>query len=300
MRAAVIDIGTNSVKLTVADVADDVTIVDEDSKITRLGKDVDSAKKLNADAMSKTIKAIHAFVERAQENGAAKIMTVGTSALRDASNGSQFIADVKSACGLDVEIISGSREASLSYTAVVSDSAMVTDAQARVLIFDIGGGSTELNYGTSGKLVKHVSLNIGAVRLTERHIPSDPPTAAEIKAATDDAAKEIHGFVDQIGPISAVCGVGGTAVTLAAVVHGTSNVHGKTVTAEALAQCLEKLSAMPVAERRKVEFLEPERADIIIAGGAILRSLLTEANADSYRVSVRGMRYGLMLEMRSA
>jgi exopolyphosphatase/guanosine-5'-triphosphate,3'-diphosphate pyrophosphatase len=226
-------------------------------------------------------------------------MTVGTSALRDASNGSQFIADVKSACGLDVEIISGDREASLSYKAVVTDPAMVTDRQESVLIFDIGGGSTELSYGKSAKLVKHISLNIGAVRLAERHIPSDPPNVAEIKAASDDAAKEIHGFVDQVGSISAVCGVGGTAVTLAAIVLSTRDVHGKTVTAEALAQCLERLSAIPLAERQKVEFLEPERADIIIAGGTILRAVLAEADADLYRVSVRGMRYGLMLEMLS-
>ena len=295
-RASVIDIGTNSVKLTIADLGDNITVVREDSKITRLGKNVDSNGRLNPEAIQKTLLAIQDFVNVSKYDGASSIVLAGTSALRDAANGNELVDAVQSTCGLDIEIISGDREATLAFTAISGDPCIVNDPSIPVAVFDIGGGSTELVWGIGSELKDHVSINIGAVRLTERHFKTDPPTDAEFSIAAGDGADAVRSFFAGKSATSSVCGVGGTAATFAALEYSSKDVHGKEVTVDSLRKSLQRLRSMPLSERRTLPFLEPERADIIIAGGAILIGLMGVLNASSYRVSLRGMRYGLLLE----
>ncbi len=300
MKTAVIDIGTNSVKLTVADVSDDIHIVDEESRITRLGKNVDANGKLNPESIKETLGAIIEFADKARSGGAQRIVAAGTSALRDASNGHELLDEVKKQRGLEVEIISGEREASLSFKAVVGDPIIGQKSADNLLVFDIGGGSTELNLGSFGKLAAHVSLNIGAVRLTERHLHADPPTDQEFDAALSDARKSINSFVGNIVGKPLVCGVGGTASTIAAMALSSKDVHGKSVSLTQVEDRVCYLRTLSLAERKNVQFLDPGRADIIIAGGAILISILKEVKVDAFIVSLRGMRYGLLLEHKTS
>jgi exopolyphosphatase/guanosine-5'-triphosphate,3'-diphosphate pyrophosphatase len=286
--------------LTICDLDGQVTIVQEGSKITRLGKDVDSEGTLSPEAMQRTADAIGTFITTARSSGAVSIVLAGTSALRDAKNGHELVGDVKAKYGLDIEIITGTREASLAFRAIVGDPSIAADPSASIAVFDIGGGSTELVWGLAGELKDNVSLNIGAVRLTERHFHGDPPTTQEFNEASVDGAAEVKQFFSGKPKIDLVCGVGGTASTFAAIIHGTKDVHGKVVNTRALETCVERLRLMPLAQRKEVAFLEPERADIIVAGGAILLGLLHQLAAPSYRVSLRGMRYGLVLEQKAA
>jgi exopolyphosphatase/guanosine-5'-triphosphate,3'-diphosphate pyrophosphatase len=297
-RAAVIDIGTNSVKLTVAEIDDEVRIVNEDTRLTRLGKGVDESGRLNPDAIKKTLEAVVALNTVARQAGASSVVAAGTSALRDAVNGRDLIDAVKAECGLEIEIISGKREASLAFAAVTGDATVVKNPESSVLVFDIGGGSTELVWGVDGSLKENVSLNIGAVRLTERHFYADPPTDEEYAAASNDGAGAVYSFISGKEPVPQVCGVGGTATTFAALVHSTKDIHGKTVELHDIERCVGRLRSMKLADRKALEYLEPERADIIIAGGAILLGILKDSKALFYTVSVRGMRFGLLLEQR--
>jgi exopolyphosphatase/guanosine-5'-triphosphate,3'-diphosphate pyrophosphatase len=300
-RVAVIDIGTNSVKVTVADLADAVVIVKEASQVTRLGRNVDVEGKLSAEAIQTTLLAIQSFVATARSLGAVSIVAAGTSALRDASNGGELLSAVKSTCGIDIEIITGNREASLAFKAVVGDPAVVGANPSNVLVFDIGGGSTEMVWGSADGIVRdNVSLNIGAVRLTERHLHTDPPTDAEYAAASRDGAASVEAFLSGKGNPSVVCGVGGTATTLAAIVLSSSDVQAKEVSVTDLDATVTRLRALTLEQRRSVPFLQPERADIIVAGAAILQEILKQANAASYKASLRGMRYGLLLEQRDS
>jgi exopolyphosphatase / guanosine-5'-triphosphate,3'-diphosphate pyrophosphatase len=299
--AAVIDIGTNSVKLTVAELTDPAKILKEESRVTRLGKDVDRDGKLSGDAMARTFSAIQELVTAAKALGATKIVGAGTSALRDASNGQEFIGSIRQSIGIEVLIIAGEREADLAFRAVTSDTLMLGgQANSVLLVFDIGGGSTELIVGMDRTPTQHTSLNIGAVRLTERHLHSDPPTYAEFEHAVDDARRQIQSFQTDTSAIASVCGVGGTATTLAALILNSKDVHGRVIPASDVERTVENLREMTLDVRKKVPLLEPERADIIVGGGAILLTLLEEFHCREFRVSKRGMRYGLLLEQRNA
>jgi len=296
-RVAAIDVGTNSVKLAIADVAGDVDLIREDSQITRLGQGVDETGSLRGDAMERTLTVVQRFAEQALSAGAISTAIVGTSALRDARNGADFIAGVTARTGLVLEIISGDREAQLAQTAVSSDPALDLDPAARLVVFDIGGGSTEVTIGRGSKVDFHGSFNIGAVRLTERTLPSDPPGAAELCAAMDQVAAIFDKLEAPAGPLAGV-GIGGTVVNAAAVAAGgREGIHGTNLLAQQIAHVLDRLAAVPVEIRRGVPGLEPARADVIVAGVVILASLMTKLNLPNVRVSTRGLRYGLLVEM---
>jgi len=196
MRLAAIDIGTNSTKMTVADAADNNTlaIVQEAAEVTRLGEGVDANKFLTEDAMTRTLAAVTRFAADARAQGAQEIVCAGTSALRDATNGPQFIARVQHEAGLTLEIITGDREARLAYGAVQSDASLDLPQGHTLLVFDIGGGSTELILGGADGVERHKSLDMGAVRVSERFLHSDPPSAQEIEQATEFIQAQLGGF----------------------------------------------------------------------------------------------------------
>ncbi len=306
MRLAAIDIGTNSTKMTLADVSDDgaLSVVAEESDVTRLGEGVDAARRLGEAAMSRTLDAVVRFADAARKRGAEVVLGAGTSALRDAANGPDFIAQVKSRAGVDVQIISGDREAALAYAAVRSDTGLGLPADVPLLVFDIGGGSTELILGDGAGVGRHKSLDIGAVRLTERFLHSDPPTAAELAQAAGYARAAFDTFPLPGTPLR-VTGIGGTAVNVAAVTQGRAkpdldSLHGATLARADVSAALDRFDRLPLAERREIPSLEPKRADVIVAGALILDILLTYFQSDRFTLSTHGLRYGLLADYAKA
>ena len=302
MRLAAIDIGTNSTKMTVADVSPTgfLSVVSEDSDVTRLGEGVDAARLLGDVPMARTLEAIVRFADAARQLGAETVLGAGTSALRDAVNGADFIAKVKASADIEVQIISGDREAQLAYAAVRSDASLGIPAEASLLVFDIGGGSTELILGDANGVGRYKSLDIGAVRLSERFFKSDPPAEAELTAARQLALDSLAAFPVPPAPLLAA-GIGGTALNIAAVTSGLSqpdpdSIHGASVSQAEVETALAWFSQVSLAERRAIPGLEPKRADVIVAGALILDTLLTYFAADRFLLSARGLRYGLLAD----
>jgi exopolyphosphatase/guanosine-5'-triphosphate,3'-diphosphate pyrophosphatase len=302
MRLAAIDIGTNSTKMTVADVGESglLSVVSEQSDVTRLGEGVDASRHLGNAAMARTLEAIIRFADAAQAQGAETVLGAGTSALRDAANGPDFIQQVRKQSGVEVQIITGDREAQLAYAAVRSDVSLSIPAEANLLVFDIGGGSTELILGDASGVGRYKSLDIGAVRLTERCLSSDPPALFELDQARQFASDAFAAF-PQPDPPLLVAGIGGTALNIAAVTQGLvhpdpDSVHGASLSSAEVAAALSRFSSAPLAERRSIPGLEPKRADVIVAGALILDTLLTYFHADHFLLSSRGLRYGLLAD----
>lgn len=302
MRLAAIDIGTNSTKMTVADVSDSglLTVVSEESEVTRLGEGVDSSKRLSDAAMSRTLDAIVKYAAAARTLGAETVLGAGTSALRDASNGPDFITQVKERADVDVQIITGDREAHLAYAAVRSDASLPIPAESALLVFDIGGGSTELILGDANGVGRYKSLNIGAVRLFERFLKSDPPTPDELAEARQFALDAFTAFpVPDAPPL--VAGIGGTALNIAAVTQGQAKpnldtIHGTSLSHAEVSAALEQFANLPLQVRRSIPGLEPKRADVIVAGALVLDTLLTYFSAGYFLLSARGLRYGLLAD----
>jgi exopolyphosphatase/guanosine-5'-triphosphate,3'-diphosphate pyrophosphatase len=306
MRIAAIDIGTNSTKMTVADceAVGTLLVIAEDSEVTRLGQGVDATKRLETEAMDRTLAAITRFADAARAQGAEKILAAGTSALRDAVNGPEFLRQVEARAGVRVEIITGEREAQLAYAAVRSDAALNLPKESWRLVFDIGGGSTELILGHGNSVDRHDSLNVGAVRLTERFLLADPPTQGQIDQASRFAEELLAGFpVPEAAPC--VIGIGGTVINLASVACALPRtdpnaVHASLLSAAEVKTALARFLAVPAADRRGISGLEPQRADIIIGGALVLVCLLNHFQADHFTVSARGLRYGLLAEAAAA
>lgn len=305
MRLAAIDIGTNSTKMTVADVSESgvLTVVSEVSEVTRLGEGVDASHRLNEAAMERTLEAVTRYAAEARSLGAGEVLGAGTSALRDAANGLNFLEQARLRAGVEIQIISGDREAQLAYAAVRSDASLGIPADANLLVFDIGGGSTELILGDQTGTGRHDSLDVGAVRLTERFLPSDPPTAEEMDEAVAFVRSALLTF-ELPETLLYIAGIGGTALNIGAVMSGLLSpdpdaVHAMTVTHSAVIEARVRFASVPIIERRKIPGLEPKRADIIVAGVLILDCLLTYFSADSFLLSARGLRYGLLADYAS-
>jgi exopolyphosphatase/guanosine-5'-triphosphate,3'-diphosphate pyrophosphatase len=286
MRRAVIDIGTNTVKLLVADVSGHQAVpVFAMDCTTRLGEGVDLSKNLLPAAIVRTIRAIQDFLAEARGLGATDCVALTTSAARDAVNRDEFVTQVRHVCGLDVKLISGEREAELVFRGVSSDPEW---SGASILVADVGGGSAEFIRGDSGKMAFFRSLPLGALRLTEkfgegRFAELCEQLRATLREALADCKVRGHRMI----------ATGGTIVTLAKVECGA--VDHATISREKLQMLVRRLEAMPLAKRKKVPRLPPERADIIVAGGAVFLMAMEVLGADELTVSVRNLRYGALL-----
>jgi exopolyphosphatase / guanosine-5'-triphosphate,3'-diphosphate pyrophosphatase len=298
MRLATLDVGTNTVLMLVAerDPAGAVHAIADFARITRLGRGVDSSGRLDPDAAAQTLATIVEFVQKARELGAEKIVGVATAALRDVSDGAEFIAQVKARAGVDLEIITGETEAQLSYLAVTGG--LQLDPAAKLLIADIGGGSTELIRVEPGRELDVASLQIGSVRLTERFVHHDPPTAHEamdLRLAVNEALQALEW---EFSPDQMV-GIAGTVTTVCAIVLGLAAYDPKVVHGHRLSQgdviaTIAKLGALPLEERKKLPGLDPGRADVIFAGAAILERIMCHFNMNEMVVSDQGVRWGLI------
>ena len=285
MRRAVIDIGTNTVKLLVADVQDGkiLPIVSRD-RTTRLGEGVGESKRLSAAAITRTVEAIGHFVADAKDLGALEIVALTTSAARDAVNGNEFLQAVHNRCGLEVQVITGEREAELIFHGVSSDPEW---SNQPILVLDVGGGSAEFIQGERGNIERFQSLPLGAVRLTEQY---GEDFAGLVGFLRETLHKSLAVYSVQN---RRMIGTGGTITTLARIERGT--VDRVSISQEELRALVARLNSLPLAERKKVPGLPPERADIIVAGGAVFLVAMGLLGAFELTVSVRNLRHGALL-----
>jgi exopolyphosphatase / guanosine-5'-triphosphate,3'-diphosphate pyrophosphatase len=297
-RYAAIDVGTNTVLLLVAERTPSGFIpVAERGSITRLGKGVDASRRLAAEAMERTLDAVGRFAAEARSLGVQALVVSATSAARDAQNGAEFLAAARARAGVEVEILSGEEEARLSYLAVATDFGAEA-AERELVAIDIGGGSTEFIFGTGFSVRFRTSINIGSVRLTERCIRSDPPSTEDLARLKTELNRAL-GQVPRPRANALVVGVAGTVTTLYAVANGiapydAARVHKGWLSREELARTRARLAAVPLAARRSIPGLQPERADVIIAGALLLEQALEHLGAAGVRVSDRGLRWGLL------
>jgi exopolyphosphatase/guanosine-5'-triphosphate,3'-diphosphate pyrophosphatase len=309
MRVGVVDIGTNSTRLLIADVTPDGRIAERDrrSQVTHLGAGVDASGRLSDAAIERVFATLGAYRDAldAADVPADARLAVLTSAVRDAANGADFTAAVRERYGLDAHTIAGEREAQLTFLGATHgrDPADRTP----LLVFDIGGGSTELVVGHQGQVDFHVSTQLGVVRQTERHIRSDPPRPPELQALADDVRAVLAAQIPL--PVrddaQRAIGVAGTATSLAAIAqrldpYDPARVHGYVVDLSDAEFELARLAQLPLAERRDVVGLHPDRAPTIVAGVVILIEVLRFFAIRSVEVSEHDILHGAMLERARA
>ena len=287
MRVAAIDLGTNTTRLIVADVTDGtVDAILRRSTITRLGEGVDARRRLLPLPITRVRNCLTDYRRELESLGAERALLVATSAVRDAENGEAFLGEIEWSYGFTTRLLSGEQEAALTLRGVGA-------VDGETIVIDIGGGSTELIAGGV-----RVSTELGSVRLTERFLESDPPTAGEL----EELAQAIRSVLEE-HDLSARRGIGvaGTVTSLAAldlglVEYDADRVHGHLLGQDAVRAQLEHLAALPLAERREVPGLEPERAPVIVAGAAILLEVMRHLELEEIEVSERDLLDGAALE----
>jgi len=306
MRVGVVDIGTNSTRLLIADVADGaIDELDRRSEVTRLGQGVDTSGRLADDAMARVFATLDAYRDAMDEGHvpAQARVAVLTSAARDAANGADFTQHVVRDYGLEARTIAGEEEARLTFRGATHgrDGHDTTP----LLVVDIGGGSTELIVGAAGgdEPSFHVSLQAGVVRQTERHLQGDPPPPQQLRRLADDVRATIEAGVPEEVRASAraVVAVAGTATSLAAIdqeldPYDPRRVHGYVLERAEVELLLARLAQMPLAQRRTVRGLHPDRAPTIVAGAAILLEVLRAFGLGRAEVSEHDLLHGVALE----
>jgi exopolyphosphatase/guanosine-5'-triphosphate,3'-diphosphate pyrophosphatase len=301
-RVAVIDIGTNSARLLVADVADGrISPVERRSTVTRLGRGVDLSGRLSAEAIEDACAAIGEYVTMLEGLDAKTVEAIATSAVRDAENGSAFIAELRERFALSARVLDGEEEARLTYLGATSEQAPTEPT----LVVDIGGGSTELIVGTGADISFHASLQAGVVRHSERHIASDPPTVVELEALASD----VRGLIEAAlgGGVEAKAGiaVAGTPTSLAAVEIGLepydpARVHGHILSLPSIQRMLSQLASSPLSQRVEIPGMHPDRAPTIVAGVMILIETMRAFGLERIAVSEHDILYGTALSAASS
>ena len=307
VRRAVIDVGTNSVKLLVADVRGrEVTPIHEESKQTRLGKGFYETHQLQPEPIACTAEAVWEFGETARERGATSIRVIATSAARDAANPRDLTNAIERASGLKTEIITGAREAEWAFQGVATD---VELAQHPLLLLDVGGGSTEFIVGQG--TTKHFahSFPLGTVRLMEKFPVSDPPTRGEFTKCRDWLKDFLHHEVrpqlepalkNETGEIQLV-GTGGTTSILARIEKkldrfDRDKIERAVLTFEQVVAHRKNLWKLPLAERKEIPGLPKQRADVILTGVVIYEAVMEEFGFQQLRISTRGLRFAAVMD----
>jgi exopolyphosphatase / guanosine-5'-triphosphate,3'-diphosphate pyrophosphatase len=305
LRVAVVDIGTNSTRLLVADVTDDGDLTERErrTKVTRLGDRLGETGVLGDEAMARVLGTLGEYQQVIDEQGVERAVAVLTSAVRDAANGEDFLARVRAQSdGLDARVIGGDEEARLTFRGATSERGP-GDATP-TLVIDVGGGSTELVVGSGNEVSFHVSTQAGVVRHTERHLATDPPTRDDLRALAEDVREIYAEAVPQQvrRTAGAAIAVAGTATTLGAIDldlehYSPDRVHGHVVSTTACRRILERLAALPEVDRREVRGLHPDRAPTIVAGVVMVVEALELFGLDSTAVSDHDILRGAALEV---
>lgn len=307
-HVACIDVGTNSIKILVADLSEGRAVpVFELSATTRLGEGMTADdRRLREDPMRRSLAGLAQLMHASEEYRlhVNEIVCVGTAALRDAENAQEFIRSVQEELGLRIEVISGEEEARLSFLAVRRDP--FWRSEPHLYVIDVGGGSTEVIEGApnSDQIVSRHSVNLGAVKVTERFLKSDPPTPEQIELANSAARAEFARVtvagVDAAGTRPCVVGVGGTLTTLAAICIGgvkeTLKIHGYRLQLRDLQLQIASMGQLTIAQKREVPGLDPRRADIILGGAIVLSHAMSAIGSTYMDVSTRGLRWGVLYD----
>jgi len=303
-RVAVLDIGSNSTRLLVADVhAGRVSEVERQSRVTRLGRGVDLAGQLSGEAIEAACSAIADYMTICRDHGADQVEAIATSAVRDATNGEAFIAELRERFALSTRVLDGEQEARLTYAEATAEQPPAVPT----VVVDIGGGSTELVVGIGTDVSFHASLQAGVVRHTERHLAADPPTAPELEAL----AADVRGLLEQAmtgqpdTQAEAGIAVAGTPTSLASIELGLEpydpkQVHGHTLSLPAIQRLLSLLASAPLSKRREIEGLHPDRAPNIVSGVVILVETMRAFGLDRIAVSEHDILYGTAISAVSA
>jgi exopolyphosphatase / guanosine-5'-triphosphate,3'-diphosphate pyrophosphatase len=299
MRVAVVDIGTNSTRLLIADVEGrSVYEVERRTMVTNMGRGVDHTSTICSDAVEDVCGVIADYKSRYEEMGAERVMAIATSAVRDAVNGEAFVAELRERFELDAGMLTGEEEARLTYLGATAHRPTADPT----LVFDIGGGSTELIVGTGREVGFHTSLQAGTIRQSERHLTSDPPHPHEL----EDLAADIRNLIDRAiaaqpenAPTRAIA-VAGTPTSLAAIDQGlepydSDRVHGYHLGLQRIQRMLSRLSSLPLAERLRVPGLHPGRAPTIVAGTVILVQVMRAFGIQEVEVSELDILHGSAL-----
>ena len=307
VRRAVIDVGTNSVKLLVADVSGhEVRPVHEESRQTRLGQGFYDTRRLQPESIARTAEAVWEFGEIAREKDAVAIRVIATSAARDAVNPRDLTSAIERACGLKTEIISGACEAEWAFQGAATDLEL---ARRPLLLLDVGGGSTEFILGQGAKMNFAQSFPLGTVRLMEKIPPSDPPRKSELNACRDWVKNflwcEVRSKLEpalkhEAGDIQLV-GTGGTTSILARIEKRLDHfdrgqIESTVLTYDQVAAHRKNLWRLPLAERKTITGLPQQRADVILTGVLIYELVMEEFGFEQLRVSTRGLRFAAVME----
>ena len=295
-RIASIDIGTNTILLLIAEIEEGaLKPLLEKETIVRLGEGLQKSGILSEGAMERGSQTLDQYLKECQKMGVQRIFAAGTSALREARNSNHFLRRVKEELDLSIEVISGEKEAELSFLAVARD---LKESKKSILVVDVGGGSTEFILGRGDRITQWVSLPLGSVRFTEQFLLSDPVHEEEWENMERQIQKLLVRIPHPKEPFLMVA-VGGTATTLASVEQGLAEfilekIHHFLLKKEALGRQLLLFGSKTIDERRKIPGLPAARADVILAGGAILYGAMEKLECPSVLISCHGVRYGLL------
>lgn len=303
-RLAAVDIGTNSVLLLIAARGPDGSLeaVHESCTITRLGQGVDATGRIADEAYERTVAELRRCAATMHDHDVGPRGALGTSALRDADNGAALREEAAAILGCPLQVVDGAREAALVLAGVRSSFGALPPG---TVLFDVGGGSTELiRVASGGADPELASLDLGAVRLTERHLHHDPPTRAQVDLCRRDAAALLV-RLDPAAfgpPTGELVGIAGTVTTLAAVElglqrHDSARINGHRLDRAQVQAQIMRYAELPRAEREQIVGLEPARADVILAGAVVVDAVLEHFGATGLRVSDRGVRWGLAAEL---
>lgn len=304
MRVGAIDVGSNSIRLLVADVAMDgepwarLETVARAGESCRLARGLDQSGQIDSQIAERAARVVTEFADRARSLGARNIVLAATAALRSARNGDEVAALIAGRSGLGLRILTGDDEARMVYRAVVGGLGSIT-ARSPCVVFDIGGGSTEVVSGFSGEPGRWVSLHFGAVSLTERFLRADPPAADEIAQLRAQVREELmHRCASMPDRAPLLAGVGGTITLLACLDRGLTAyepglVEGHAIPIERLRERIASLCAMSQAQRRDVPIMGEGRADIVVAGALVVEEIVRRFPTASLLCSTRGLRYAL-------
>ncbi|MCB0862607.1 MAG: Ppx/GppA family phosphatase [Solirubrobacterales bacterium] len=303
-RVAVIDIGTNSTRLLIADVEGaQVDEIYRESRITRLGRGVDHSGQLSAEGIEAVCEAIADYMPLISEERAREVMVIATSAVRDADNGEAFVAELRERFDLSCRVIDGDQEANLTYLGTSSGGS----GDQTTLVIDIGGGSTEMIVGRGPEPIFHTSLQAGVVRHTERILTGDPPASAELEALAKDVGKLVQSALEgvELPPVDRAIAVAGTPSSLAAidlelVPYDPKAVEGHRLPLRTVQWWLSRLASMPLAERQQVPGLHPDRAQAIVAGVVILIEIMRNFDLLEVEVSEHDILYGCAITAAAA
>ena len=298
-RYAVIDVGTNSVKFHIGEKSPDGTwrtIVDR-AEVTRLGERLGETGEIGRDAMERTVTAISGMAAEAERDNVSAIAAVGTMGMRTARNSASFIDEVERRSGVRIEVISGEEEGRLAYLAVKSGLGLV---EGSLVVFDTGGGSTQFTFGHGSIVDERFSLNVGAVRYTEQYGLAGVVSTDQLRAALDAIAADLARLDNARSPDVLVAMGGGvtniTAVKLGLTRYDADVVQGTRVERAELERQIELYRSRSVEERRRVIGLQPQRAEVILAGACIVKTVMSKLGKDSLLVSDHGLRHGLLVE----